>query len=69
MSRLIPHEEEAEDAVQGREALRQAFENDPPLHAWVIMNGRPGLHYIDLKIIAVLEGEQGTRGRQIARFN
>jgi len=52
-----------------REELRQAFEGNPTLQLWAVLHGRPGVHYVDLSVVAVLQERAKDDPEMKARLN
>ncbi len=49
--------------------LRQAFERNPTLQLWVLLHGKPGVHYVDLKVVTVLADQAKDEIEILARMN
>jgi len=52
-----------------REELRQAFEKNPTLQLWAVLHGKPGVHYLDLKVLTVLQDRVNDDPELKARLN
>lgn len=52
-----------------REELRQAIEGNPTLQLWAVLHGKPGVHWVDLKVVAVLADQAKDEPELKARLN
>jgi len=52
-----------------REDIRQAFEGNPTLQLWSVLHGKPGVNWIDLKVVNVLQDHAKDDPETKARLN